>query len=318
MIKTIYTDKNIEKLTNFYMYPKYLNLEEFSNLSYGAKILYITLLDRLELSKVNGSKWQNENGEIYIVATITNITKFMNCSRPTAIKFKKELISYGLIYEQKQNLRKASLLYISEIKFEGSKEFLPQEERGGKEFLPEVVKEVYHSGKEFLPEVVKEVYSNKNNYNNTEYNNTNHNNNRENIVDLEEIPDVEDEFVVDVKKDIISLDTINSLQFKFKSKSEKAISENILTDLIDKYSLNKVEYYIDNFDKFNLDTITNPIGYLRTAIKNGYTIPEYKPYINRHTPIQSTNFDQRGSDYYEDAFEAVTIYPSTKLVIHSS
>ena len=75
----------------FLRIPEVLLSDEkrFGKLSYGAVILYALLLDRVNLSRVNG--WFDKENRVYIIYTIEEISKKMKCSGPTAIKLLQEL-----------------------------------------------------------------------------------------------------------------------------------------------------------------------------------------------------------------------------------
>lgn len=84
----------------FYKLPKIMIKDtKFRDISFGAKILYCLLLDRLNLSIKNN--WSDENG-IYQYFTIKELMLDLSCSEKTVIKFKKELTEYGLIKEKRQ------------------------------------------------------------------------------------------------------------------------------------------------------------------------------------------------------------------------
>lgn len=87
--------------------------EEFISLSLGSKILYCAMLDRIKLSIKNN--WQDEEGKTYIIYTIDNIMSDFNISRPTVVKYLKELDvenGIGLIERTRRGLGKPDIIYV--------------------------------------------------------------------------------------------------------------------------------------------------------------------------------------------------------------
>ena len=103
----------VEKLFNnlFYQMPKFLFEEEFSELSNDARILYMLLKDRHELSVKN--KWYNKRGEIYLIMTREEMETMLNLSPPTVRKLVEELKKLNLIEEERQGGNKPNLLYLT-------------------------------------------------------------------------------------------------------------------------------------------------------------------------------------------------------------
>ena len=98
----------------FYRLPKILVVNEmFSNLSYGAKILYGLLLDRMGLSLSN--HWHDEFGRAYIIYSIVEIMEDMNCSKATAIKMMAELEEAGLLEKKRRGLGLANIIYLKKF-----------------------------------------------------------------------------------------------------------------------------------------------------------------------------------------------------------
>ena len=55
--------------------PKVLFTEEYKNLSAEAKLLYGLMLDRMNLSAING--WCDKNGEVFIFYTIAETSEML-------------------------------------------------------------------------------------------------------------------------------------------------------------------------------------------------------------------------------------------------
>jgi hypothetical protein len=81
----------------------------FEELSYGAKILYGLLLDRMGLSKKN--KWLDKDKRVYVIYTIEAVTEDFKVSKTVAVRFMKELEDFGLI-EKKRRPNEAALIYV--------------------------------------------------------------------------------------------------------------------------------------------------------------------------------------------------------------
>ena len=74
----------------FYRIPKkIITSSHFKEMSYGAKMLYGLLFDRVGLSIMNS--WFDEENRAYIIFSIQEIMDLMYCSKPTSIKFMSEL-----------------------------------------------------------------------------------------------------------------------------------------------------------------------------------------------------------------------------------
>lgn len=98
----------------FYRLPKILVVNEmFSHISYGAKILYGLLLDRMGLSLSN--HWHDEFGRAYIIYSIVEIMEDMNCSKATAIKMMSELEEAGLLEKKRRGLGLANIIYLKKF-----------------------------------------------------------------------------------------------------------------------------------------------------------------------------------------------------------
>jgi plasmid replication initiation protein len=95
---------------------------------------------------------------------------------------------------------------------------------------------------------------------------------------------------------------ILKLKNKFESLTKSKITIKKICNLIDLKGTEKVELYLNNYNKFK-NNKHNPAGFLIKAITDEYEIPveEKNNYFNK--PVQSTNFDQR--EYDDDFFESL-------------
>ena len=91
--------------------------DHYRDLRSDCKVLYSMMKNRLELSAKNG--WVDEVGRVYIEFSNAEIQRYFNCSKPTAIKLKKDLSDYGLIYEYNQfsnaDGQLANRIYIGQV-----------------------------------------------------------------------------------------------------------------------------------------------------------------------------------------------------------
>lgn len=80
----------------FYRIPKMLVTNpNYKRISYGAKLLYGLLLDRMSLSQKNS--WGDEFGRAYVVYSIEEIMEDLACSKQSAVTMMKELELIRLI-----------------------------------------------------------------------------------------------------------------------------------------------------------------------------------------------------------------------------
>jgi DNA-binding transcriptional ArsR family regulator len=106
----------VEKVlsNSFYQMPKFLFEGEFKKLSNDARVLYMLLKDRHELSVKN--EWYNEKNEVYLIMRREEMETLLNLSAPTIRKALKELKELNLIDEERQGLNKPNILFLMECK----------------------------------------------------------------------------------------------------------------------------------------------------------------------------------------------------------
>ena len=93
----------------FYALPKVLFENPiYEDMRLDAKAAYAMLKDRLDLSFKNN--WIDEDGNIYLVYSNSNLMKILNCSKSTLLRIKKQLTEYGLIHEVQQSTSKSGNL----------------------------------------------------------------------------------------------------------------------------------------------------------------------------------------------------------------
>lgn len=104
-----YFKNEVEKFQYFQL-PRWLFKEPYKKLSNNAKIMYALLYNRLGLSLE--SKWHDRNGQVFMYFTTAEFCEELGCSEKTVTKIKKELVTSGLLREERQGLTKPNRLYI--------------------------------------------------------------------------------------------------------------------------------------------------------------------------------------------------------------
>ena len=110
--------------------PRWLFTEpRYMGLSLEAKVAYTFLLNRFQLSRLNG--WINDDGEVFIVYTRRSLASEMQVSYHKIIEAMKELSSAGLIWERRCGRGDANQIYLALVEHRetvgGSAPFVPPE-----------------------------------------------------------------------------------------------------------------------------------------------------------------------------------------------
>lgn len=100
---------------SFFKFPKpFIYDEKYKTLSNNAKMLYMLLFDRLELSLKNG--WHDKEGNVFQYYTNEQLMIDLNCnSNKTIIKIKKELKDAGLMTEVRQGMNLPNRIYLDPL-----------------------------------------------------------------------------------------------------------------------------------------------------------------------------------------------------------
>lgn len=222
----------------------------FDVLSYGAKIIYGLLLDRMSLSKKNN--WRDEQGRTYVIYTIESIQEDFNVSKTKAVNFMKELETFGLI-EKKKRPNAPAMIYVKNfISQKEKKEEEKQENSGSPENgLPEVQnmevqkmesrkkQEISGSPKTGLPKIklpeVQKMESNK----------TNIINKTDNIISSSSINDIKRQYMMKMIKDIIRYEQIEK---DINDSQEQHLAEQIIDSLVNILLSQKQKCNIDDYD----------------------------------------------------------------------
>lgn len=148
--------KEVTGFLSFFKFPKpFIYDEKYKSLSNNAKIMYMFLFDRLELSIKN--HWHDKEGNVFQYYTNEQLQIDLNSSEKTIIKLKKELKNAGLLKEIRQGNNLPNRIYISALS--GAVE----------NAVPELEKLQYGTEKNTVPEL-KKLQTIKTN--NTKTNNT--------------------------------------------------------------------------------------------------------------------------------------------------
>ena len=144
----------------FYRIPKkIITSPYFKDVSYGAKMVYGLLFDRVGLSIMNS--WFDEENRAYIIFSIQEIMDSMYCSKPTAVKFMSELEDAGLIERQKRGRGLTDYIYVKKV---------VDNEKVVKNVDHKELKEFTSEGQETELQEVKDFNPNNTNINNNYFN----------------------------------------------------------------------------------------------------------------------------------------------------
>ena len=97
----------------FFKMPKMLFTEEYKDLSAEAKLLYGLMLDRMQLSAING--WCDKNGEVFIFYTIAETSEVLGCGHDKATRLQRELEKHNLLRRKYQGKGRPAKLYVLDI-----------------------------------------------------------------------------------------------------------------------------------------------------------------------------------------------------------
>ena len=97
----------------FFKMPKVLFKDEYKNLSAEAKLLYSLMLDRMQLSAING--WCDKNGEVFIFYTIAETSEVLGCGHDKATRLQRDLEKYNLLRRKYQGKGRPAKLYVLPI-----------------------------------------------------------------------------------------------------------------------------------------------------------------------------------------------------------
>ena len=94
--------------------PRWLFCDNrYKSLSLESKVAYTFLLNRFQLSKMNG--WVNREGEVFIIFTRESLAEEIGISYRKAIACFKELLAANLIWEQRIGRGNANHIYLAAV-----------------------------------------------------------------------------------------------------------------------------------------------------------------------------------------------------------
>ena len=96
------------RIPRYFAYPKFLLTV---NLSETAKLIYMILLDRAQLS-VQNEGWQDDAGRVFIHYTVKSLAEAIGKSEMTVKTALKALEQQGLIFRQKQGAGLPSRIFV--------------------------------------------------------------------------------------------------------------------------------------------------------------------------------------------------------------
>lgn len=174
----MYTQETYYQEYQFIKTPNILIVGKlYEELSLGAKMLYSILADRQSLSLKNKDKYTDEDGKIFLIYTVNALEDILHLSKKTIIKYKKELIDFGLLYERRMGLGFANRLYVLRPNYQE----MAKNTRSVKSTLQEVKKLHFKRCKKYTSRGVKSTLQEVENLHPNQTNNNQTNNNQTNI-----------------------------------------------------------------------------------------------------------------------------------------
>ncbi len=103
-------------ISNFYGFlPMLLACDDkYRNLSARGCFLYSLMLSRMNLSERNKDRFSDEKG-VFIYFSLDEVSKYLNCSKPTSIATMQELISLGLVTRGECAKGKSPKYYVKKL-----------------------------------------------------------------------------------------------------------------------------------------------------------------------------------------------------------
>lgn len=99
---------------SFLRYPRALiDSPLFSHISIEARTLLALILDRYSLSSINSERFSDENGEIYVIYTLEEVSKKFGCGNTKTLRIFRELEEEGMIKRKRKNRTVPYRIYVS-------------------------------------------------------------------------------------------------------------------------------------------------------------------------------------------------------------
>ncbi len=111
-----YIDPQKARQYSYFVVPKVLLTDPaFAGIDCTAKVIYSLMLSRLSLSAENPDQYTDEEGRLYIIYSVEEMTDTLNISRPTVMKMISQLYKAGLIEKKRQGQGKPTLYYVMDF-----------------------------------------------------------------------------------------------------------------------------------------------------------------------------------------------------------
>jgi len=87
--------------------------KRYNQISLAAKVAYSLLLNRYQLSKLNG--WINDDGEVYIIYPREELAEILQVGAHKAISIFRELVNIGLVWEIRRGNNRANHIFLTRV-----------------------------------------------------------------------------------------------------------------------------------------------------------------------------------------------------------
>lgn len=110
-----FTKADMDQLV-YYQVPKVLITgDRYKSMKSNAKLLYITLIDRMKLSMKN--EWCNDDGHYYVRMSVEKGAELLGFSEGTFKNMKKELKKYDLLDEDREGQGRTNRLFLKHCSY---------------------------------------------------------------------------------------------------------------------------------------------------------------------------------------------------------
>ena len=165
-----------EKCKSFMKFPRALiESPDFFGLSSSSKLLLALILDRIGVSENNAEKFTDKYGNLFVVFTIEEISRKLNCSKATATRTLTELYNNGLITKYRDACGKPQKIIVTDLAYSLLEKVCSNDKNDtsvSKKVIPDRYKNDTSVSKKIIPAEVSELgFSYNNNSNNKLSNN---------------------------------------------------------------------------------------------------------------------------------------------------
>lgn len=272
----MYTQETYYQEYQFIKTPNILIVGKlYEELSLGAKMLYSILADRQSLSLKNKDKYTDEDGKIFLIYTVNALEDILHLSKKTIIKYKKELIDFGLLYERRMGLGFANRLYVLRPNYQE----MAKNTRSVKSTLQEVKKLHFKRCKKYTSRGVKSTLQEVENLHPNQTNN-NQTNINQSIIDEDRLIESYKKYKNIILKNINYALLKNSLDKSYLKELDEIIElmvDVIISDddvFVNKQKLPK-KLVIDRFLKLKFEHIEYVLKSITNYSKKAKNIRSY-------------------------------------------